>query len=436
MDIAIIGAGSHFTLHLLRSLYQTATHDDYHVRLMDVRSEPLEAFKKLVPRLNARSGRSIRFSYHQERASALEGANHVLASFAVDFPGSFLRTCWVMRNHGIEFVEGETATPGALMATLRHLPPLIDLTCDVQRYTNGGWLHVINNPMPRLVLGVIRGTGFTRVVGHCHGSLDTRQRIGELTGTPNEQVDLFVVGINHFHLVQKAVDRRDGTDLLRRIGSLPPEKANWWKTKDFTQWCLFQELGYLLGCGNWHNFDYVPYSNPRMFRHSDYNTWERACLAAQSRRQVAPDGEFGSRLTNDSDLHEFLEQPEREQMFQIMRALSGEIPPYFYLSGNMPNDGHVPALSDGAVVELPATVSPEGVKLHRCGGPLPLFFESWVRQHLVIHDLSVRATLENSRQAAIEAIAADPSFRDCDCGPGRLLDEMLKANDGLVPALH
>ncbi len=53
MDIAIIGAGSHFTLHLLRALYQAAPRDDsYHLRFMDIRREPLDALDHLIPRLN------------------------------------------------------------------------------------------------------------------------------------------------------------------------------------------------------------------------------------------------------------------------------------------------------------------------------------------------------------------------------------------------
>ena len=435
MEIAVIGAGSHFTLALLRSLYQQADHDDYHLRLMDIRPEPLWALADLIPRLNGATGRAFRFSCHRDRGAALDGADHVLASFAVDFPGSFLRTCWVMRNHGLQFVEGETATPGALMATLRHLPPLVAIAEELQRSAAGAWLHIINNPMPRLILGVLRATGYARVVGHCHGTLQTRQRIADLTGTPAEEIDLFVAGINHFHLVQRAIDRRDGTDLLGTFPDLPQERADWWRANDFTQWALFRELGHLIGCGHWHNFDYVPYSNTRMFRHSDYNTCDRACLAVQSRRQSGTEGEIGASLTDSDALQAFLQEPEQEQLFPIMRALSGEIPPYFYLAGNMPNAGHISALPDGAIVELPATVSPDGITLDRSPGPLPAFFESWLKQQLAIHDLSVCSAFGGCRQAAIEAIVCDPSFRDCDCPPGQLLDELLAANRGLVPEL-
>src|SRR5262249_35083952 len=162
-----------------------------------------------------------------------------LASFAVAFPDSFLRTCWVMHNHGIAFVEGETATPGALMATLRHLPPLLAIAGHIQQHTDGAWLHVINNPMPRLLRGLFLGTGYPRVVGHCHGTLDTRERLARLTGTPAEEIDLFVAGINHFHLVTRAADRRDGRDLLAAVASLPSDQDACWEQDDYTQWRVY-----------------------------------------------------------------------------------------------------------------------------------------------------------------------------------------------------
>ena len=434
MEIAVVGAGSRFTLALLRALYQSPVGErEHHLRAMDVRAEPLAALADLVRRSNAATGRSLRFSCHLERGAAIDGADHVLAAFAVDFPASFLRTCWAMRNHGIRFVEGETATPGALLATLRHLPPLIDLAAELRQRTDGAWLHVINNPMPRLVLGIMSGAGYGRVVGHCHGTLGVRQRIGDLAGTPPEEIDLFVAGINHFHLVQRAVDRRDGRDLLLALRDLPADRLDWWRGEDFTQWRMFDELGYLFGHGIWHNFDYLPYANPRMFRHTDVNTWERACLVAQANRRTG--GEAADRLRSDEALAAFLAEPEPEQLVPVMRALLGETPPYGFLAGNMPNAGHIPSLPDGAIVELPATVSPEGIALHPAPEPLPVFVAAWLRQQLAIHELSVRAALEGSRQAATEAIACDPSFRDCDCGPGQLLDELLAANHGLVPEL-
>jgi alpha-galactosidase len=217
---------------------------------------------------------------------------------------------------------------------------------------------------------------------------------------------------------------------------LSPAQDARWEREDYTQWRLYHEIGHFIGCGNWHTFDYVPYCNHRMFRHAHYNTWERACLAVLSRRQAGRGGELGSHLATEEALRTYLDGHEREQMFAIMRALSGDAPPYHYLSGNMPNAGHLGDVPEGTIVELPATVSTAGIALHAFEGALPRVFASWLQQHVGVHELSVRAVLDKSRQAAIEAIAADPVFRDCDCSPGQLLDEMLRANEGLVPALR
>lgn len=125
MKMTVIGAGSRFNLALLRSLYQIAGDGEYELRMMDTRPEAVAALARIIPELNAASGKNIKGSLFRNRQEALRGADHVLVSFAVDFPFSFLRTCDVMHRHGLQFQEGETATPDALMATLRHLPPLL-----------------------------------------------------------------------------------------------------------------------------------------------------------------------------------------------------------------------------------------------------------------------------------------------------------------------
>ncbi|OZU88277.1 hypothetical protein CIL03_11525 [Virgibacillus indicus] len=433
MDISIIGAGSQFTLPFLRSLYQNASHDDYHIRMMDIRPEALEAMEQLTTRLNKHSGRNFRYSFYQDRVEAIKNADHVLVSYAIDFPDAMLRTFFVMKNHGINLVEGETASPGALMATLRHLPLMVDIVEDVKKHADGAWVHTTGNPMSRLVYGVIKATGYQRFVGHCHGTTLVRGFIGELTDTPAEEIDIAVAGINHFHVVQKAVDQRNGRNLLNVLKDLPEEKVKLWKEKEYTQWKLFQELGYLIGHGMWHNFDYTPYANHRMFNHTFTNSLERENLVIKELRKVQRDE--AAALDNEEAIDVFLQNEDSEQHFLVMQALSGEIEPYLYLSGNLPNNQKIPSLPEDAIVELPSMVSKDKIELINPEKPLPKFFESWLRQHVSIHELSVIATLEKSREAAIGAIAADPSFRDCDCSPGQLLDEMLEVNKGLVPEL-
>ena len=211
------------------------------------------------------------------------------------------------------------------------------------------------------------------MVGHCHGTIHVRDQIAGLTGVPSPDIDLFVAGINHFHLVQHAVDRRNGVDLLAALADYP-DHVRAWQAQDFTQWKMLHELGYLFGHGIWHDFDYLPYADHRLFRHTERNTWERACLAVQARRRAGLEGlDRRAAAADDAALAAFLAEPEPEQIIPIMHALAGERGPYFYLSGNLSNAGHIPQLPAGAIVELPAQVRRDGIELQPAIAPLPPF---------------------------------------------------------------
>jgi alpha-galactosidase len=432
MKITIIGAGSHFTLALLRAIYQSANPSPT-MALMDIRQPPLDALTRLINRLNALTGKQVAFSVHQNRDEALEGADHVLASFAVDFPDAFLRTTWVLENHGIHLTEAETATPGGLLATLRHTPPLLAIAGEARALCPGAWIHIINNPMPRLVNALLRRAGYPRVIGHCHGTIDSRDRLAQLLDVPSGEIDLFVAGINHSHILQSAVHTPSGRDVLDALRRLSDAKIEEWKRADFSQWKMWDELDCFLGPGLWHTFDYCPYANHRLYRVNDWNTWPRACLMGRTVKPYA--GEAADSVRTDDEARKFLAQHEREQIYSIMCALSGVTGEYRYLSGNLPNEGQIAQLPEGAIVELPAVVTRDKITLEPVRRPLPEFYAAWLRTQITIHELSAEAAVNHSRRAAIEAIAADPSFRDCDCSPGTLLDEMLAVNQGLVPTL-
>lgn len=434
MIISVIGAGSHFTVNLLRSLFQSSSPDAHSFKFMDTRQEALDGISNVIDAFNASSGYHVRYSTHTDRHEALEGADHVLVAFAVDFPDAFLRTSGVMRDAGISFVEGETATPGALLATMRTLPVLLEVVADVKQVADGAWVHIINNPMPRLVRGVI-DSGYDRVVGHCHGTVHERNFLSKLLDVPSEDIELGVIGVNHFHLVQTATDRRDGSDLLDRLPAVSGEKLDFWRSTEFTMWKLFEELGDLIGHGIWHNYDYLPYANVRMFRNSHLATWPEYALTLQALRGAGK-READSRFTSTEVVNEYLAQREPEQMFAVMAALSGITEPYRFWSGNLPNGDLVPQLPAAAVLEAPALVSENLITLEAPRLPVPEYFLSWINQHTTVQELTVRAITEQSRALAIGAIVADASFRDSIWAPGQLLDAMLAVNEGLVPPLQ
>ncbi|WDR02166.1 hypothetical protein PSQ19_16145 [Devosia algicola] len=430
LSIAIVGSGSRFALSLVRAVFQSSNAENIHFRLMDIDSAASTRLEELIVALNKRCGKNHSVSIHSMAREAVQGADHVLCAFAVDFPASFLRTCWVLKDHGIDFVEGETATPGALMALMRHLPPLLDIARAAQDSNSEVWVHVINNPMPRLVMALDSALNFRRVVGHCHGTLHLKDSMAGLLKLPTAELDIHVAGINHFHIVQKLLHKPTNTDLLNHIKTnISDSEREEWSSTDFTQYKMFEELGEVIGHGIWHNYDYLPYANGRMWKHSHFNTWPRDATGVLAVRQAS-----AGKPTPATDPAHFIADEEQEQIFDIILALSGKSEPYHYLSGNTRNEGRLPFLPDDAIVELPAWVSDKGIALTSPIAEVPLFFQQWLSTQVAIHKLSVEGAL-GSRRAAIESIALDPSFRSSNCSPGTLLDDMIEVNAGLVPAL-
>lgn len=441
MKISIIGAGSSFTYPILRDIFKRKKDEDLHICFMDLREGPLEELKRSMEVLNTYNQQNVSYSTTTELPKALDGADHVVATFAIDFPYSLLRTSQVLRYHGLDFTEGETATPGALMATMRHLPPLIKLANDVLKHCPKAWLHITSNPMPRIIDGIRKATGMQNIVGHCHGTFGIMEQFNTLTGVPTEHIDLHVCGINHFHLVQRVTDSRTGEDLLKRLESMSDSEIPEDYLENFTTtWLTYRDLGYYLGHGHIHNYDYLPYANKRMFlkKFDLMTTWPDRLMVKIPSENSKERQNFrsGESVKDQQEAKDFMETHTVDDIYAIASALSGVREPYRWFSANLPNDGHLPNCPEGAIIELPGWVKPNKLEMDMPEKPLPTFFESWVNTQLAIHRLSVDATLEQSRQKAIEAIALDPCFRDMNCSPATLLDNMLKVNEGLVPTLH
>ena len=78
-------------------------------------------------------------------------------------------------------------------------------------------------------------------------------------------------------------------------------------------------------------------------------------------------------------------------------------------------------------------VSGDGVRGLRMD-PLPDGVAAWARQQIAIHELSVRAAIEGSRQLALQALLLDPVVESYNVAE-RVLDELLQSNrDYISPA--
>src|SRR5262249_13924926 len=153
MKVAIVGGAGKFAVDLLRKIYVDGRMRPIDLRLYDINETKLQAMGRIIDRANEASGAGVRYSLHTRPGDALDGAEHVISCFYVDFPVARMRDRAACNRHGVYPCEGETMTPGGLMASLRHLPILLDVCHEMERRCPDAFLQVINNPLARLCTG-------------------------------------------------------------------------------------------------------------------------------------------------------------------------------------------------------------------------------------------------------------------------------------------
>jgi alpha-galactosidase len=101
------------------------------------------------------------------------------------------------------------------------------------------------------------------------------------------------------------------------------------------------------------------------------------------------------------------------------------------LAVNIPNEGHISNLPQGAIVEIPALVNSSGVHgLHI--GPLPKGIASLCNTQIAVQDLAVEAAITGDRNKALQALLIDPVVQDLDAAE-RSLDELLRVHAPYLP---
>jgi alpha-galactosidase len=99
----------------------------------------------------------------------------------------------------------------------------------------------------------------------------------------------------------------------------------------------------------------------------------------------------------------------------------------------MPNQGQITNLPKDAIVETLATVNANGIT-PKPSGELPGAIGSICRLHVDVHELTVRAALEGSRDLLVQALTLDPLSAGADFSEiGDLADDLLLANREWLP---
>lgn len=456
--VVIIGAGSAiFGLGTLATLVRSRSIQGGTLGLVDLNAEGLSLIDSLARRLNREWDAGLTILSSTQREEILPGADFVIVSIEVGPREGLWRRDWeIPLQFGVRQPYGENGGPGGLAHTLRQAPEMVAIARDMERLCPDALLINFSNPVPRLCLAVERYSNIN-AVGLCHQIHEAYMMVGvaladrlgvevppgigsdahpDVWPEANrvaDQVEVLVeiraAGLNHLTWILDVRDRRTGEDLYPAF-----RQAFWSLPADFEPLTrsVFRATGFCPVPGDSHLAEYLPWCHdPQTRPWEKYDLflydWDRAESERDIKWQAIEAMAGGSAPVDD------LKMAKGEGAAEIIEGLLGGEQIY-RPAVNIPNQGHITNLPDGAIVELPAMVSGWGIRGLNVG-PLPEAIAELCRRELAVASMAVEAAVTGDRQIALQALLLDPCINDLDTAAA-ILDAYLAEYAEYLPQFH
>ena len=418
LKIAVIGGGSTYTPELVQGLADRTTSlpvDE--LVLHDIDLDRLEIVAGLAGRILRRQGWPGRLVASTDRTSAIDGAAFVLVQLRVG--GQAARLTDETLPHRFGCIGQETTGPGGFAKALRTVPVVLDLAEEVgRRGAPDAWIVDFTNPVG-IVSQALLDAGH-RAIGLCNVAIGFQRRLAARFGVTPDRVALEHVGLNHLTWIRAV--RVDGVDRLPGLLADDAEAAGLAADVD-SPVELLRALGAI----------------PSYYLHYYYATAD--VLA----RQLAGGTRAEDVMAIERELLEMYRDPALDRKPALLEERGGA----FYSEAaaqliaslhagtgdvqvvDIRNDGALPDLPAGAVVEIPARIDRDGAH------PLPLAplapeMRGLVEAAKAYEELAVAAATTGDQRVALLALLANPLVPDLRAAEG-LLDAILERNVGYLP---
>ena len=387
--------------------------------LMDINKEAVEKTALAANRINDVLGANYEISATTDRKKALEGADFVIVSIAVDRVKMWKQDFAIPQKHGIKHVLGENVGPGAVFHTMRNLPIFMDICKDIERICPDALLINFTNPESRLCMAIKKYTK-VKAVGLCHQINAGIEIVSTILSISREHIDVKAWGINHFTWIFDMRDKRTGEDLYplfrEKEAVYNPEYE---KLSRF----IFRHYGLFPTSGDGHLGEFFPYAHELIPANGyDFEKYEKR------RQSIASvlDGVISGEIPIDDKLI----APSGEKAFTIINGIVHNTNELLE-SVNLPNDGYISNLPADAIVEVPAVISGHGVN-GLAVGELPRGIAAMCRTQIDIQHLVVEAGVKGNRELVKQALLTDPNIPSAEAAL-KIYDELMDINKPYLP---
>ncbi len=418
--IVFLGASSaSFGMSMFRDLFSTHDLAGSTLVLVGRNVDRLDRSTRLARLLNEKSGAGFEIEATTDWRAALDGAEFVVHSTAIDRNRLWRLDFEIPRKFGIHHTLGENGGPGGLFFTLRTLPVVFDFVREMEFRCPRATFINFSNPESRIILALGLYSRI-RNLGLCHGIFLARGNVARILGMPEARVDVWGAGLNHFQCLSEIRDRETGEDLYPLLRE---------KERDFDPtFCpltrkLLHAFGYWLGCGDSHVGEYLSFGWEAGEGGYDYDRDESERMKL-------------TRLIDDvlagrTEAPDVWSVPSGERAISIIVAMVHNRKQLIE-SAVIHNRHVIPNLPADAAVEVPVVADIAGI--HPVSlGPLPDGVAKLMTVQVQVQRMATEAAMHASKEMALQALLLDPVIHSEEAARG-LLEELWEINRPYIRA--
>lgn len=425
IKIAYVGGGSRGWAWGLMSDLVSKEDISGDVYLYDIDFEAAQHNEIIGNKFNNAEGAKSHWNYIAAKTpeEAMTGADFVIMSI---LPGTFDEMesdVHTPEKYGIYQSVGDTSGPGGIIRAMRTIPMYEEIAENIKKYCPKAWVINYTNPMTLCVKALYRVFPEIRAFGCCHEVFGTQKFLAKVVeeklgvkDVERHEIKVNPVSVNHFTWLTKATYHgidlfplykefcQEHTDGFSKDG---PVDSNWMNnafvSEEKVKMDLFLKFGYIAAAGDRHLSEFCEgkwyLENPERVKEMHFGLTSVSWRKEDLKKRL----EKSARLVSGEEAVT-LNKTGEEGVDQI-RALLGLCE--LVTNVNIPNQGQIPNLPLGAVVETNA-VFRDGSLTPVFAGEIPAAIYPMVSRICAEQELVSEGIAQRDLNKIFVAFANDP----------------------------
>ena len=437
-SITVAGGGSTFTPGIVLMLLENQKRFPIRqIKFYDNDKERQEIVAKACGIYLKEHAPEISFSYSTEPENAFTDIDFVLAHIRVGKYAMREKDEKIPMKYGV--VGQETCGPGGLAYGMRSIGGVIEILDYMEKYSPNAWMLNYSNPAAIVAEATRRLRPNSRILNICDMPIDLEEKMAAMCGiSSRKEMTVSYYGLNHFGWWSAIYDK-DGNDLMPKIRAHVIEngfadalsETNQHVDESWRETFTKAKDVYALDPDTIPNTylkyylypDYVvSHSNPDYTRANEVMDGREKQVFGACRSIIERGTSAGGGF--EADVH-------ASYIVDLACAIAENTRERFLLI--VPNEGAIENFDRTAMVEIPCIVGSNGYE-KICQGAIPQFQRGLMEQQVSVEKLTVEAWIEGSYQKMWQAITLSKTVPSAAVAK-KILDEMIKANQGFWPVL-